>query len=63
MKSITRHEAAVSERKPVLFDEDYHAHIAKLDRMLERERHEVWKLRAQLEDMTCAYEICRGLVK
>jgi hypothetical protein len=32
----------------VLFDEDYKNHIAKLDAMLLRERHEVWKLREEI---------------
>lgn len=31
----------------VLFDEDYRAHIAKLDRMLDRERAEVIRLREE----------------
>lgn len=38
------------EVSPVLFDEDYRAHIAKLDAMLARERAEVWELRARLAE-------------
>ena len=36
---------------PVLFDEDYRAHIARLDARLERERAEVIRLRELVEDL------------
>ena len=41
--------AAKSEAQElVLFDEDYRAHIARLDSLLLRERNAVWDLRQQV---------------
>lgn len=47
-RSAPFHNEAHSD---VLFDEDYRAHIAKLDAMLARERSEVLLLRREVEKL------------